>query len=290
MKMVRNVVIPCKLRVCVVIMFSIVLLTPFLVSVSAGEAASQSTLPSSQVLLGAGARWAARNGTTALYVNWQDNWEAHYLTDGANWTWDSELARSNYYSWVKTALEDSGFGVTFAGDIPDDLSDYDLLVLFAYYAVEPQHEPLIRNYISEGGNVVLLAGVPTYFTGYYKTTSTGTNLTSIQEWFGCSRYVNAGGIASPAFDNPFGTSLLTNDTLIATEIPWCAGVASLNESSQPIAYWSSGPVAAFTHEYGEGRVYWQSTITDYQTSDSSSFPDSSDSFTDSSSLLNANIA
>lgn len=244
----------------------------------AGEDTSQSTLPPSLELLGAGARWAARNGTTALYVNWKDNWAAHHLTDGANWEWFSESARDDYNSWVKIALEHSGFEVTPAGDIPDNLLDYDLVVLFAYYAVEPRHEPLIRNYVLNGGNVVLLAAIPCYLTAYSKILSVNTDLTPIQEWFGCSRYVNVGGIARPALDKPFGATLSTNDILITTEIPWCAGVTSLNEGSQSIAFWSSGSVAAFTHEYGDGRVYWQSTIdNNYHTSDSTNNHQTSDS-------------
>jgi hypothetical protein len=224
------------------------------------------SLTPTQQLLSAGAKWAAREGKNALYVNWKDNWAAHHLTDGANWEWISEVARNDYNSWAKIALEHAGFEVTLAGDIPDNLGDYDLVVIFASYAVEPQHEPLIRNYVFNGGSVVLFAGDPCYFTADSKAESANTDLTLIQEWFGCSSYVNAGGIATPAFDDPFGSSLSTSDILIKTEIPWCGGVTSLDEDSQPVAFWSSGPVAAFTHEYGDGRVYWQATLAvDYQT-------------------------
>ena len=220
---------------------------------------ADSIMPSVE-LLGGGARWAARDGTSALYINWNDNWAAHHLTDGADWEWFSEESRNAYHSRITTALTQSGFEVTYSGDIPDNISDYDLVVIFAYYAVEPGLSELIRNYISNGGGVVLLAGVPAYFTGYSKTLSTGTDLTPIHEWLGCSRYANSGGSARPAFNNPFGTSLSTNDILVTSEIPWCAGVTSLNEDSQPIAFWSSGLVAAFTHEYGAGRVYYQMTV------------------------------
>jgi hypothetical protein len=211
-------------------------------------------------LLGGGARWAGRNGTSALYINWKDNWFAHHQTDGADWQWFSEAARDTYRSRITTALTQSGFKVTYSGDIPDNISNYDLVVIFAYYAVEPNLAELIRNYISNGGGVVLLAGAPPYFTEYSRALSTGTDLTPIHEWLGCSQYANSGGSTRPAFDNPFGTSLSTNDILVSTDIPWCAGVTSLNDGSQPIAFWSSGIVAAFTHEYGDGRVYYQTTV------------------------------
>jgi hypothetical protein len=211
--------------------------------------------PSLQLLSG-GARWAAQEGKTALYVNWRDNWAVHHLTDGADWEWFSESAMDKWSSSIAVALEQSGFKVTLAGDIPDNFSDYDLVVIFAYYAVEPQHEPLIRDYVFNGGNVIFLAAAQCFLTEYSKALSTGTDLTSIQEWFGCSNYVNSGGTASPAFDNPFGTSLATKDILF-TGTPSHAGVTSLNDDSQPIAFWSTGAVFAFTHEYGDGRVYYQ---------------------------------
>jgi hypothetical protein len=225
------------------------------------------SLAPSLMLLGGGARWAARNGTSALYVNWEDNWAAHHLTDGADWSWFSESGMENWRSSITNALQQSGFEVTLAGDIPDNLDDYDLVVLFAYYAAEPRLEPLIRDYVSNGGSVVILAATQCYFTVYSKSLSlyspvsyeSGNNYASIQEWFGCSDYFNTGGSAYPAFDNPFGTSLSKSDVLF-TGVPTHAGVSALSEDAEAIAFWSSGAVFAFTHEYGYGRVYYQAIV------------------------------
>jgi len=85
-------------------------------------------------------------------------------------------------------------------------------------------------------------------------------LTSIQEWFGCRHYINAGGYADVIVDNPFGTPLLTGDTLLVAKSQWCAAVTSLSNDTQVIAQWRSGPVFAFTHEYGKGRVYYQAAF------------------------------
>ena len=230
-----------------------------------------STVSPSMKLLGGGARWAAREGKTALYVNWKDNWVAHHLTDGVDWEWGFPEVEMDYWdSSITVALEQAGFEITRASDIPENLGDYDLVVLFAYYAVEPRHEPLIRDYVFNGGSLVMLGATQCYFTVYSKSLSpyspsfdyfSGNNFTSIQEWFGCSNHGNTGGSASPAFDNPFGTTLSTKDTLFtATGRDGYAGVTSLNEDSQPIAFWSTGLVYAFTHEYGDGRVYYQSRV------------------------------
>ena len=236
------------------------------------EPSSPSTLSPSMELLGGGARWAAREGKTAVYVNWKDNWVAHHLTDGVDWEWEFPEVEMDYWdSSIMVALEHAGFEVTRVGDVPDNLSDYDLVVLFAYYAVEPRHEPLIRDYVFNGGSVVLFAGVPCYLTSYSKTLapystafkdSSGSQFGSIQEWLGCSGYGTGGGNANPVFDNPFGTKLSTKDALF-TAIPGrfgYAGVTSLSEDSQLIALWSTGLVYAFTHEYGDGRVYYQSRV------------------------------
>jgi hypothetical protein len=230
-----------------------------------------SELPPVLELLGGGARWAARNGTSALYINWKDNWANHHLTDGADWGWFPESSM-DMWNEIAPALEQYGFNVEMAGDIPSDLSGYDLVVIFAYYAVEPRHEPLIREYIQNGGSVVILAGAPCYFTVYCKSLSlyssysfeypqtSQNDFASMPKWFGCKQYSNGYGTVRTTSNNPFGTSLLTSDTVFYAELGGYAGVASLDNDTQVIAQWSSGLVFAFTHEYGKGRVYYQAAV------------------------------
>ena len=133
------------------------------------------------------------------------------------------------------------------------------MVIFAYYAVEPRHEPQIREYVYNGGSVVLLYATPAYLASYSKSLSCATNLEVIGDWFGSSTYVNAGGPVRVAFDNPIGTALSTSEVLI-TGVPSNAGFKSLSSGATAVAFWDSGVVFAFTHEYGAGRVYWQSAI------------------------------
>ncbi len=225
-----------------------------------------SSLPASLTLLGAGAKWAAGNGTSALYVNWKDNWESHHLTDGRTWgPWPTELEMDKWRISVSDALKESGFDVKFAGDIPEDLSGYDVIVLSAYWAVEPKNEPLIRQYISNGGGVVLLSGVPEYFRCYCKDWWTyrcprDNSSVSVEEWFGSQWYVNTGGYANVTVDNPFGTAFMTGDTLIDGCGYSNAAVEMLYNDTQVVAGWGTGPVFAYTHEYGQGRVYYQAAF------------------------------
>jgi len=215
---------------------------------------SISFTPSLQLLAG-GIRWAAQEGKSALYITWKDNYEVHHTTDGVDWEWWLEARRESCYNLINAILEDSGFEITLKGDVPEDLSDYDVVVIFAYYAVEPRHESLIREYINNGGNVVLLAGTQNYLVSYSKKLSCSTNLVSIEALFGASTYLNRVSPSCVAFDNPFGTFSLTNEVLY-TGFSSNAAISSLSNEAEAIAYWDSGSVFPFLHEYGAGRVYY----------------------------------
>lgn len=227
---------------------------------------ASTSLPPSLVLLGGGANWAAGNGSSALFIDWKDNWLAHHLTDGSTWgPWPSLSDMDNWTFSISYTLNQFGLSVDFAGDMPESLDGYDVVVIHAYWAVEPQHEPLIKNYILNGGGVVILAGVPSYFTVYCKDwwpyrCGGGHNLSSIQEWFGSWFYKNTGGYANVTVDNPFGTELISGDTLIEGSGYSNAAVKSLHNDTQVLAEWGTGLVYSFTHEYGQGRVYYQAAF------------------------------
>jgi hypothetical protein len=230
---------------------------------ASGEAIS---VPPSLVLLGGGARWAARNGTSALFVDWYDNWLAHHETDGVDWgPWPTEQDMENWTSSISYVLNQSGLNVQLAGDIPDDLSGYDVVVIHAYWAVEPRHEPLIRDFIANGGGVVLLSGVPEYVRCYCKdwwtylcpTDSVSMNM---QEWLGAEYYVNTGGYANVTVDNPFGTALLNGYTLIEGAGSSSASMICPHNDTQVVALWGDGCLFAYGHEYDQGRVYYQASF------------------------------
>jgi hypothetical protein len=231
---------------------------------SASEEAT--SVPPSLVLLGGGARWAAGNGTSALFVDWYDNWLAHHETDGVSWgPWPTEKDMKNWTSSISYALNQSGLNVQLAGDIPDDLSGYDVIVIHAYWAVEPRHEPLIRDFIANGGGVILLSGVPEYVRCYCKDwwtylCPTDNVSVNMQEWLGADYYVNTGGYANVTVDNPFGTALLNGSTVIEGAGGSSASMICPHNDTQAVALWADGCLFAYTHGYGQGRVYYQASF------------------------------
>jgi hypothetical protein len=216
-------------------------------------------------LFAAGTKWAAGNGTSALYINWYDNYCAHHFSDGSDW---GPYWREGQIGQIKDVtvdlLEQQGFSVTCVGDIPSDLASYDLVIFEAWFAVEPKHTQLVRDYLTNGGNVVIIGGVPCYFATYCKDlwpyVTGGENLASFQDWFGSASFVNSGGTANLVVDKPFDTLLESQSQIYSIDAYGCYALTSMGDDAQVLARWSNGPVFAFTHEYCKGRLYYQAEM------------------------------
>jgi len=217
----------------------------------------------SEDLLGAGAKWAANGGARALYIDSYDTWKIHNGTDGASWSWWSLSVMQTERSSIYCSLSEAGLNVTLAGDIPKDLSGYDVVVIASYFACTPIDSAMIRNYIAGGGGVVLFAGVPEYLRAYIKGSGgygIPTDPLSVNnpDWLGFSGYENTGGTATFAQDHPFGTVFVSGDQVLSADGISAAAVTGANGSI--IATWQSGPVFACTHEFGQGRLYYQAGL------------------------------
>jgi hypothetical protein len=242
-------------------------------------------IPPSMTLLAGGARWAAQRGNSTLFINWRDNYLAHGNTDGVDWgPWPEEADMENWTLSIAYVLNETGLDVHFAGDMPNDLIGFDLLVIHAYWAVEPRQLAMVRDFIANGGGVVILSGIPEYFRSFcrdwwpYVCPTDDASLT-MDEYFGCDgNYFNTGGFANVSIDNPFGSTLLAGDTLIEGAGYSNAAILNPREGSQIVALWGSPEMPempeipgipeipemniafAYTYEYGQGRVYYQATF------------------------------
>lgn len=233
-------------------------------SMTSNAKATTSTIQN-DVLLTAGSRWAAGNGNKALYVDGYDNYLNHAFSDGSSWDWMglySSISTMIYYkSRVLKDLQDAGFNVTCVGDIPKDLSPYNLAFIWANFACSPSNSSQIRTYIQSGGGVVIFTSISEYLRTYSRESYTGfpTDPLSINnsEWLGFNGYQNAGGIAKISVNHPFGTDLASGQ-IIANTTGWdYAGVTGT--TSAIMARWSTGVVFACSNQFGQGRVYYQAT-------------------------------
>ncbi|MDD1747237.1 MAG: carboxypeptidase-like regulatory domain-containing protein [Methanomassiliicoccales archaeon] len=229
----------------------------------AAMAASVTFTPSAELLAG-GCRWAGGNSSDILFVNFYDNYLAHYNTDGASWGpwWDPGDMQSTTLSMVDL-LNHSGFNVIRAGDIPENLSAYGAVMIFAYFACEPRHVPVMREYVENGGGLILLAGTADYFRCYCKDFWTWTLPTdplsmNNSEWVGAETFMNSGGQAIIRIDHPFGTSFAYGDVVM--DVPSSSLSAASGGEATMVAEWSAGMMFAYSHVFGEGRVYYQASF------------------------------
>ena len=210
----------------------------------------------SLTLLGAGSRWAAKGGNNALYVNWIDYNSAH---PGDPTDFNPPPNGVKLVSAVISALNDNNLVVDRASRIPRDLSKYSVVVIDCYWVCNPSESQHLSNYIHNGGGLVLISGTPPYFVVSDRTMHPQQNdLSSIESWLGASYYSNTGGQALVSVNNPFGTALLINQTVL-TETGSPASVSQLQPGANPVAVWADGNVFAYTYEYGSGRVYYQAS-------------------------------
>ena len=153
-------------------------------------------------------------------------------------------------SSIVVALQEAGFAVTSTQSIPQDLSKYGLVIVRRYDACNSTTAGYLKNYVNNGGGVVLTDGVP-YRLG----------MSSIAEWFGASNYANVGvSDATVSVDNPLGTSLKSGDVVGHCDAWGGAGVTGINSNATVLAKWnySSGNIVfAFTFSNGSGRTYFQ---------------------------------
>jgi hypothetical protein len=225
---------------------------------------SPSSIDASMVLFGAGVKWAANGGQSVLYVNWYDNYCAHNLSNpswGPYWR-EGELEQVK--NRTIEVLEQQGFKVTCVGDVPRDLAGYSVVLFEAWFAIEPAHVELVGDYLANGGNVVITGCAPCYFSTYCRNLwpyqTGGENLLALQDWFGSAQFVNSGGTAKLVVDKPFGTNLNHDSTIYNIDGYGCYALTSMSSDAQIIARWLNGPVYAFTHEFGNGRIYYQAEM------------------------------
>jgi len=153
-------------------------------------------------------------------------------------------------------------------DIPADLyfnpasynySDYDV-VIGDGNMWNSSNVTDLRNYIINGGNLVLTAATPYYLT------NSSTDLSSISDIIGASNYLNGYDYIILADDNPYGLPFMAGDTLgYANHDGGRAGISQPTEILSNRAYyaipWSSTDSSLFSYSYTpyDGKYFYIST-------------------------------
>ncbi|WMW23066.1 PKD domain-containing protein [Methanolobus mangrovi] len=164
-------------------------------------------------------------------------------------------------------LINEGFNITRSVSIPEDMNEYDLVIVQSYDACWQTTANYMKEYIANGGGAVLVSGVPSNFPKEYQEIGSSFgyyDISYISEWFGTARYENVGvSDATITMDNPFGTTLISGDYLAHCSGWGGAAVSNLNQdTTMNLAMWdySSDRIFAFTNNYGAGRMFYTAAL------------------------------
>ena len=229
-----------------------------------GQPIDLSSFPPSDGLLGAATYWAGHYGSRALYVDFYDNYLAHHDTDGSSWgPWPNVTGMWNSTVSINELLNQTGFEVIRAADIPANLSAFDVVIIDAYWACEPTQVPMIRSYLHNGGGLVFLASVADYFRCYCKdwwTWSLPTDPLSINnsQWLGVNGFTSSGGTATITVNHPFNTDFVNGDIILQSSDFSLSTAYGGNPNI--VAEWGPGQIFAYGNEFGNGRLYYQAAV------------------------------
>lgn len=171
---------------------------------------------------------------------------------------------------VIQTLRSAGFNITVASELDEkiitDLKKYQLIVVVKYEVCCQKLANALKEFVAQGGGVMLYGGVPAVLP-HPKTPADAwhngfKNIEYISEWFGAGGYENIGGKASLVQQNPFNTRLPKDTVLNSVDGRSNARIimGGINKKTKVIARWQSGDIYAFTHNYKDGRVYYQAYL------------------------------
>lgn len=138
-------------------------------------------------------------------------------------------------------------------DLPDEALGADLIVL-ASRTLSPAGQARLRQYLEQGGAVLLGGATPFYLVGQ------DVELAKIALWLGAERYGNYAGPAVPAGDMALTRGIEPDETLQATGSSACLYQPL---GAAPILTAGSGGrgMLALAHRFGRGRVGYLWTLS-----------------------------
>ena len=148
---------------------------------------------------------------------------------------------------VTEILNDHGYLVVQDAHLPADLAIYNVVIA----TLTPDSFEDIRAYVQDGGGYVYLASA-----------AAPADLEANYLWIGARSMglSGAGESVAVSMDNPLGTSLQEGDVLKqqAPEQSGAVWVGDLEPGASMLANYSSGKAFAYSYQYGQGKIYFQS--------------------------------
>ncbi len=155
---------------------------------------------------------------------------------------------------IDEIMVENGLGIKHDTAIPNDLSDYNILIVSEEGACNPTTANYINIFLQGGGSAILMGGTPNALAG-----NTG-DLSSISDWFGAGLYGNDCGYAT-IINNPIGANLSVNDSVDYSVTGSCLADSVYGENPETIiiSTWATqGRTHSFIHSFGPGRVFYYS--------------------------------
>jgi hypothetical protein len=152
--------------------------------------------------------------------------------------------------YINELLTIHGLEIDQRAQIPNDLTNYDLIIVSKNEACNSTSANSIRNFVLNGGGAIIMNDTPRFLADGLD------NLSSIRDWFGAGWHGNDGGYGVIAIDHPFGTDLLINDN-VDYSASGGTSIYDLNSETTAISTWNSNRgTHSFIHNFGQGRVFY----------------------------------
>jgi hypothetical protein len=138
-----------------------------------------------------------------------------------------------------------GFEVKKAFSIPENLSDYDLIVITGIRNDDIPKLGILENYVNDGGGLVFIAGAADRLQG--------------NAWLGFdyADYTSFGESAHISVEHPLDSRLVIGDVLKQQREDEAGAQTVYGVSGSIVATYSGGGVYAYYKDYGSGKIYYQ---------------------------------
>ena len=182
-----------------------------------------------------------------LDLEGSDHSDIHVLITGASLGSGGGQMNPNF----PVQVEDLGFAVTYSDTFPDDISDYDVIVLAGS---NDNPESRVDTFVAEGGGLIILES--TVYNNYFDMSAESNPVNSVSGWVTRS-----------------GAEVIDTDHPIAHGLEITSGVRgystnpTMKGGTHQVVVWDDGVEFAVTDQYGLGTIVYINDLWSWYSSD-----------------------